>query len=358
MHHVALDRSGAHQRHLDDEVVIAARPQARQHGHLCPRFDLEDAHAVGAAKHVVGGGIAFGNLVHFQASAGTLADDGKHAPDGGEHAEGEDIDLEQAERIEVVLVPLDDGALGHGGVFDRHEPGERPARDDEAADVLRQVAGKAAQGFGDPQPFADTRRFGVQPMFGKAFGQLLALVPPGQRAGQRVDLGDAEAERTPGIAQRALGAVGNQRRRQCCPLATVFFVDVGNDFGAPLVFEIDIDVGRLAAFFRDKTLEQHCRTRRVDFGDAQREADRRIGRRATPLTEDFPAARKADDVMHRQEDTPRRPSRRSAPVHARCARAPWPARRPGNAAADRARSPCAARKSVVSPAGAISSGYS
>ena len=34
VHHVALDRARAHDRHLDDEIVEAARLEARQHRHL------------------------------------------------------------------------------------------------------------------------------------------------------------------------------------------------------------------------------------------------------------------------------------------------------------------------------------
>ena len=55
MHHVALDRTRAHDRHLDHQVVERARLQARQHRHLRARFDLEHADGVGAADHVVGG---------------------------------------------------------------------------------------------------------------------------------------------------------------------------------------------------------------------------------------------------------------------------------------------------------------
>ena len=67
----------------------------------------------------------------------------ERAADGGEHAERQAIDLEQAHRVEVVLVPLDDRAVGHRGVLDRHHALEQAARDDEAADVLRQVAREA-----------------------------------------------------------------------------------------------------------------------------------------------------------------------------------------------------------------------
>src|SRR4029077_1333854 len=53
MHHVALDGTGAHDRDLDHEIVVTARLEARQHGHLRTRLDLEDADGVGAAHHVV-----------------------------------------------------------------------------------------------------------------------------------------------------------------------------------------------------------------------------------------------------------------------------------------------------------------
>jgi hypothetical protein len=67
------------------------------------------------------------------------------------------------------------------------------------------------------------------------------------------------------------------------------------------VFEIDVDIRRLAAFLRDEALEEQGRARRIDLGDAERVADRRVGRRAAPLAEDLTLAGKADDVVHRQE---------------------------------------------------------
>src|SRR5208283_4743629 len=53
MHHLALNRTGAYARHLYDEVVIFALPQARQHGHLRPRLDLNHAGGVRASDEVV-----------------------------------------------------------------------------------------------------------------------------------------------------------------------------------------------------------------------------------------------------------------------------------------------------------------
>ena len=53
MDHVALDRPGPDDRHLDHQVVELARPQARQHVHLRPALDLEHARLIALAQHVV-----------------------------------------------------------------------------------------------------------------------------------------------------------------------------------------------------------------------------------------------------------------------------------------------------------------
>jgi hypothetical protein len=67
----------------------------------------------------------------------------ERAADRAQHADGEDVDLEQPERVEVVLVPLDDAPVLHARVLDRHELGHAADGDDEAAGVLREVAREA-----------------------------------------------------------------------------------------------------------------------------------------------------------------------------------------------------------------------
>jgi hypothetical protein len=63
MHHVALDRSRAHDGDLDYQVVEAGGFQARQHGHLRPRLDLEHADRVRLLQHAVGGGVLGGDVL-------------------------------------------------------------------------------------------------------------------------------------------------------------------------------------------------------------------------------------------------------------------------------------------------------
>ena len=71
--------------------------------------------------------------------------------DRREHAEGEAIDLQDAELVEVVLVPLHDRAAVHRRRLDRHEVAEVAPRHHHAADVLAEMAGKADE-------LADERR--------------------------------------------------------------------------------------------------------------------------------------------------------------------------------------------------------
>ena len=60
-----------------------------------------------------------------------------------QHAEREHVDLEQAERVEIVLVPFDRRALLHRRVHHRRDFVEPVAGDDEAAAVLGEMARKA-----------------------------------------------------------------------------------------------------------------------------------------------------------------------------------------------------------------------
>ena len=84
-------------------------------------------------------------------------------------------------------------------------------------------------------------------------------------------------------------------------VSVVGVVDPLDDFLAPLVLEVDVDVGWFAALCTDEALEQQAGTRRVDRRDAQHVADRRVGGRTAPLAQDALRFREPDDAVHRQE---------------------------------------------------------
>jgi hypothetical protein len=162
MHHVALNRTGAHDRHFDDEVVETLRLEARQHRHLGAALDLEHADRVGVREHPIdlvvvrgqGGERVILAIMPFQKI--------KPAPDATQHAEREHVDFHEAERIDVVLVPFDEGALVHGGIADRHRLVEPLAGEHEAADMLGKVTREADEFAGERDGLPDCRIGGIE----------------------------------------------------------------------------------------------------------------------------------------------------------------------------------------------------
>ena len=57
-----------------------------------------------------------------------------------QHAEAQHVDFQNMKRVQVVLVPFDNGAIFHCRVFDWCQFVEPPPRDNESADMLRQMA--------------------------------------------------------------------------------------------------------------------------------------------------------------------------------------------------------------------------
>ena len=103
----------------------------------------------------------------------------------GQHAEAEHVYFQDAQGLEVVLVPLDHRAVFHGGVLDRHQLVEPAAGHDEAADVLREVAREANQLAGQQESLLEPRLLGIEAQLADLLvGQALAAPAP-DRAGER-----------------------------------------------------------------------------------------------------------------------------------------------------------------------------
>ena len=128
-----------------------------------------------------------------------------------------------------------------------------------------------------------------------------ALRPAPQHAGQRPDRVVGQSEGLADLADRAAPAIADHGRGQVRMIASVFFVDVLDHLFAPLVLEIDVDVGRLVPLFRNEALEQKIDLFGIHLGDLEAIADHRIGRRTAALAQDAPRAREAHDVVHREK---------------------------------------------------------
>jgi hypothetical protein len=299
--HVALDRPGAHDRHLDHQVVEVARLEARQHGHLGAALDLEDADGIGLAEHVEDPGVAAGDRGQVEPAAVVDTDEVEGLVDAGQHAEPQHVDLQDAEGVQVVLVPLDDRAVLHGGVLDGHQLRERPAGHDEAAHVLRQVAGKADQLARQLEGEPEAPVAGVEAQLAQARRVQALAAPAPERAGQGRDPVGRQAQRLADLADGAAAAIADDGGGQPRPVAAVLRVDVLDHLLAALVLEVDVDVGGLVALGADEALEQQVEARRIDRGDAQAIADRRVGGRAAALAEDVARAREAHQVVDGEE---------------------------------------------------------
>ncbi len=262
--HAALDGAGPHDGDLDHQVVEAAGPQARQHAHLRATFDLEHTHGVGLADHAVGGVIAVGDVLQVERPAQALADEDQRLAQRGEHAQREHVDLEQAQRLEVVLVPLDHGAVFHGRVLHRHDAREPVLRDDEAAHVLREVArktrqladGLAREHADEVDELAHGQVIGPQAHGQQALGRWRSAIEPLLLFREAVDHLGVEAEGLAHVADGAAAPVGDDGGGQRGALAAVLAVDVLDHLLAALVLEVDVDVGRLVALLADEALEQ------------------------------------------------------------------------------------------------------
>ncbi len=171
-----------------------------------------------------------------------------------QHAETEQIDLENTEIFQIVLIPLDNSAIFHRRVLHRHHVMQLLARDDEAADMLRQVPRKALQRVRQlnalHQPFIAR----IEPLLLQVL-LFDAARPPMQHLGQIADLILGIAERLRHFANSTASAIADQRRRQPSAIAAILLVNVLNDFFTPLVLEIDIDIRRLAAFFGNEAFK-------------------------------------------------------------------------------------------------------
>ena len=129
----------------------------------------------------------------------------------------------------------------------------------------------------------------------------LRAIPPLVVFGDRVDGLLRQAQRLAHIAKGGARPVADDHAGEPRTAPAVLGVQVLNDFLAPLVLEVHINVRRLLALAADEALKQHAGACWVDLGNAQHKAHRRIGRRAPALAEDAPLPRKGHDVGHGQK---------------------------------------------------------
>ena len=221
---------------------------------------------------------------------------------GREHAQAEHVDLQQVQGFEVVLVPLDDRAVRHRGILDRHQLGKRSGGDDETADVLRKMTRKREYLVDEKQELPGNEAFRVYARRFETPIEFRSVVPPSHRFRKQVHEVEIKAQCLAHVANGAARPVGYQCRGERCPMPAVVFVDVLDDLLAPFVLEVDVDVRRFVALLGDEALEQEMHARRIHLRDSEAIADRGVGGGTASLAEDAALPGEADDVVNRQEE--------------------------------------------------------
>src|SRR5690606_16325730 len=135
-------------------------------------------------------------------AAAEAPDEVEAAPDRAQHAETENIDLQQAEILEIVLLPLDDRAIFHGGILDRDQFRQGTSGNDEAAHVLRQVPREADDLAFPPPQTPDYRAVGVPPGFHDPSRVHFPALPPLHGARQPIGRYAGETQRLADVTQR------------------------------------------------------------------------------------------------------------------------------------------------------------
>ena len=298
----ALDRTGPDEGDLDHQVVEAAGPQPGQGGHLGPALDLEHPNGVGSADHVVDGLVL---VQACQVDLGSLV--GGHqvqsVVQGTEHAQAQQVELDQPNRGTVLLVPLQDAAVSHAPPLHRAHLGHRPVADDHATGVDAEVPGGVAQLVGQGShvgrdPGWNRSTAGGRPAVGH---RPVGRQPTLQALGEGVLLTRVVPQCPGRVAHRRAGPVGDDVGHLGGVPTAVAAIHVLDDLLPATALDVEVDVGRPVPLRGEEPLEQQAQAHSVGVGDAQRVADRRVGRRSPSLAEDPLPPAELHDVPHHEE---------------------------------------------------------
>ena len=201
-----------------------------------------------------------------------LADEVDRLAEDRQVREAEEVELQEAERLDRVHLVLGHERVGVGRLLERHELGQGLAADHDPGRVGRGVPGDALElpgEIGDPldggvavDQAAELRR---------GLDRLLEPDPELVRngLGDPVDLAVAVTEHPADVADRRPGEHRPERDDLGNVVGAVLAGDVGDDLVAPAVLEVDVDVGHRHPVRIEEALERELVGDRVDGGDAE-----------------------------------------------------------------------------------------
>src|SRR3974390_1947657 len=150
----------------------------------------------------------------------------------GQHAKTKHIDFQDTQRIEIILVPFDEGAVVHRRIADRHDLVETAAGEDKTAELLEKMTGEAVDLGLQRRNLAHAPALWVEAGAGDRIFRYRAATATPNRGRQGTDGVFGETKGFSDLADCRAAAIGNHGGGDAGALTPVFPINVLNDFFA------------------------------------------------------------------------------------------------------------------------------
>ena len=140
-----VHRPGPEEGDHRGQVEHRRRPQLLDVAAHARRLELEHAGRLARRQQLEGLGVLERQVVEVDLDAALLLDEVDGLAQDGQVGEAQEVELEQAERLDAVHLVLGHQPVGVGRVLERHQLGQRLATDDHAGGVRRGVARDALE---------------------------------------------------------------------------------------------------------------------------------------------------------------------------------------------------------------------
>ena len=301
------------------------RLHLRHHVGEALRLHLEDAVGVAAGDELVDRRVVDGDLVGGERRlVGVVPPHPlERLVDHGEGLQAQEVELDESGRLRVVLGELRDQRVALVVLVDRDVLPERPVGDDHAGGVKAGLPVQPLERHGDVEDVAGghlaLRAVGLGPLahqggllvqLGQARldldalleGLHLALHRLGNELGDAVPLGEGEPHDPDHVADHRAGLERAEGDDLADVVLAVLPGHVVDDLVAPLLAEVDVEVGHRHALGVEEPLEEEVPADGVEVGDAQRPGHDGAGSRAAPRTHrHLPPLGPVDEVLDDEE---------------------------------------------------------
>jgi len=253
-------------------------PQLLQQVAHPARFQLEDRRGLRALQQLVRGLVVERHGLQVEGAVAQLVHVAHRPVEDRERGEAEEVELDEARLLDVVLVELAHHRRRAFGAIERREVREPPGRDEHAARVHAHVAREALQRLRERHQLGD---------FLLLLHQLLQLRLDeesllerdadleGNQLRDAVHLAVGHREHASHVAHDRLRRHRAEGRDLRDALGAVFLLHVVDDAVATVLAEIYVEVGHRHALRIQEALEQQVVAQRVEVGDAERIGDER-----------------------------------------------------------------------------------